>query len=106
MSNWILQYNGFEPEKERLREVLCTLGNGYFATRGAAEEVLADPYHYPGTYFAGGYNHLDTEVGGRTITNEDLVNSPNWLRLTFHPDDGGWLNLMAVEILSSDNSYI
>ena len=33
-------------------------GNGYFATRGAAEEADADEIHYPGTYLAGGYNRL------------------------------------------------
>lgn len=33
---WIWAYEGYDPEKERLREALCTLGNGYFATRGAA----------------------------------------------------------------------
>lgn len=100
MSQWILEYDGFEPEQERLREALCTLGNGYFATRGAAEETLADPFHYPATYLAGGYNRLNTEIAGRTIINEDLVNFPNWLRLTFRPEEGEWLNLMAVEILS------
>lgn len=100
MSQWVLQYDGFDPQQERLREALCTLGNGYFATRGAAEEALADPTHYPGTYLAGGYNRLDTMVAGRIITNEDLVNFPNWLRLTFRCDNGDWLNLMAVEVLS------
>ena len=26
----------FDPARERIREALCALGNGYFATRGAA----------------------------------------------------------------------
>ena len=46
------------PGAERLRESLCTLGNGYFATRGAAPECAADDVHYPGTYAAGCYNRL------------------------------------------------
>ena len=100
MSNWLLQYEGFDPDQEKLREALCTLGNGYFATRGAAEEAIADPIHYPATYIAGGYNQLNTEVAGRTIANEDLVNFPNWLRLTFRIENGDWFNIMAVEILS------
>ncbi|MGA8017660.1 MAG: hypothetical protein WCA42_02215, partial [Desulfobacterales bacterium] len=42
-------------------ETLCTLGNGYFCTRGAAEEAEDDGIHYPGTYIAGGYNRMKTE---------------------------------------------
>ena len=100
MDGWSLVYEEFNPQQERLRETLCTLGNGYFATRGAAHEAEADNTHYPGTYLAGGYNRLSTEIGGRTIENEDLVNLPNWLLLTFRHPDGNWFNLQAVDILS------
>ena len=96
---WSLVFEGFDPEQEGLREALCTLGNGYFATRGAAEESHADDIHYPGTYFAGCYNRLETTIAGRTITNEDLVNCPNWLPLAFRlGEDDRWFNLRAVEI--------
>ncbi|MEM1282438.1 MAG: glycosyl hydrolase family 65 protein [Chlamydiota bacterium] len=97
-SNWCLEYHEFIPEQEGLREALCTLGNGYFATRGAGTEAHADDYHYPGTYLAGGYNRLETEVSGRIIENEDLVNIPNWLCLSFCIDEGDWFNLKGVEI--------
>ncbi|MBA3018159.1 MAG: glycoside hydrolase family 65 protein [Proteobacteria bacterium] len=100
MNDWIFIYDGFDPEKESLREALCTLGNGYFATRGAGSEAQADAIHYPGTYLAGGYNRLSTEIAGRVIENEDLVNLPNWLPLNFRIDDGSWFSLMTVEILS------
>ncbi len=100
MNAWTLVYDGFDPEKEDLREALCTLGNGYFATRGAASEVAADDVHYPGTYLAGGYNRLETEVSGRTIENEDLVNFPNWLALTFRIEGDEWFDLRRVEILA------
>jgi alpha,alpha-trehalase len=100
MTDWSLRYEGFNPAQEPLREALCTLGNGYFATRGAAEEAEADQTHYPGTYLAGGYNRLETEIAGRVVENEDLVNMPNWLFLTFRPADGDWLNLLRFEILS------
>jgi len=99
MSTWSFVYDGFYPENEDLREALCTLGNGYFATRGAAAESDADDIHYPGTYLAGGYNRLKTEIAGREIENEDLVNLPNWLPLTFRIDDGEWFDPTAVEIL-------
>ena len=100
MNGWSLIYDGFDPEQEGLRETWSTLGNGYFATRGAALEAEADATHYPGTYLAGGYNRLHTEIGGQKIELEDLVNLPNWLVLTFrHPGDN-WFNLPAVDILS------
>lgn len=100
MNGWSLVYEGFDPAEEGLREALCTLGNGYFATRGASSEAKADGIHYPGTYLAGGYNRLRTEIAGKVIENEDLVNLPNWLFLTFRIPEGKWFNIMDVEILS------
>ena len=100
MASWTLAYDGFDPDQEALREALCTLGNGYFATRGAAEESDADETHYPGTYLAGGYNRLVTDIAGRPVENEDLVNLPNWLPLNFRPEGGEWLNLPSSQILS------
>lgn len=97
---WTLQYTYFKPEEERLREALCTLGNGYFATRGAGEETHADGVHYPGTYIAGGFNRMKTEIAGRMVENEDLVNFPNWLPLNVRPEHGEWFDLQNVEIQS------
>ncbi|MEE8193848.1 MAG: glycosyl hydrolase family 65 protein, partial [Gemmatimonadales bacterium] len=75
-------------------------GNGYFATRGAAAEEAAGDVHNPGTYVAGCYNRLATEMAGRVIENEDLVNVPNWLPLTFRIEGGEWFDLSRLEILS------
>ncbi|BCM64771.1 MULTISPECIES: glycoside hydrolase family 65 protein [Streptomyces] len=85
MSEWIWEWTGYDPDPaaERLRESLCTLGNGYFATRGALPECRAGLVHYPGTYAAGCYNRLESAVAGRQLVNEDLVNLPNWLLLRF-----------------------
>jgi len=99
MSEWCLVYEGYEPQQEGLRETLCVLGNGYFATRGAAPNAVADDVHYPGTYLAGGYNRLTSEIAGREIENEDLVNVPNWLPLVIRIDDGPWLRPEEVEYL-------
>jgi alpha,alpha-trehalase len=99
LSAWRLVYHGFEAEEEKLREALCTLGNGYFATRGASPESEDDAIHYPGTYLAGGYNRLKSEKAGRIIENEDLVNMPNWLPLNFRFEQGDWFDLSRVEIL-------
>lgn len=99
MNGWRLLYGQFEPQQERLREALCTVGNGYFATRGAAPESTADDIHYPGAYIAGCYNRLQTEIAGETIENESLVNAPNWLALTFRIEAGEWFHVRAVDIL-------
>jgi trehalose/maltose hydrolase-like predicted phosphorylase len=95
---WRLTYRGFHAEEEGLREALCALGNGYFVTRAAAPEASADEVHYPGTYLAGCYNRLTTEVSGRPVENEDLVNVPNWLPLTFRIEDGAWFHLSRVKV--------
>ncbi len=99
MSEWFLTYDGFDSDQEGLREALCVLGNGYVATRGAAPESDAGGCHYPGTYLAGGYNRLTTEIAGRIIENEDLVNLPNWLPLSIRIDGAGWFDLRKVELL-------
>ena len=99
MSIWSFQYGNYDPKRERLREALCTVGNGYFATRGAAPEAKADSVHYPGTYIAGCYNRLETEIQGRKLEDESLVNAPNWLPLTFSLGKGKWFDLRNVKIL-------
>ncbi len=104
MNIWSFVHKGFNPKQEKLREALCTMGNGYFATRGAAPESSADEVHYPGTYLAGGYNRLKSEIKGKVIENEDLVNLPNWLCLNFRIDDGEWFDLRKVKILSYTQS--
>ena len=99
MSEWSLIYEGYDPAAEKLRETLCTLGNGYFATRGASPDSSADANHYPGTYFAGVYNRLTSEIAGESIENEDLVNWPNWLVLRIRPEGEDWLSIDATELL-------
>ncbi|UED84146.1 glycoside hydrolase family 65 protein [Streptomyces profundus] len=97
LDGWEWEYEGYDPREERLREALCTLSNGYFATRGAAPEASASPAHYPGTYAAGLYNRLTSSLAGRRLPHEEIVNLPNWLPLRFriHPDEGPageWFN--------------
>jgi alpha,alpha-trehalase len=99
MNVWSLRYDSYRPEEEGLREALCTLGNGVFATRGAGAETEADDTHYPGTYAAGLFNRLSTEIAGRMIENEELVNLPNWLPLVFRVGAGRWFEIDQVEIL-------
>ncbi len=98
LSGWSLAYEGFDPAQEPLREALCTLGNGRFASRGAAPEATAGGVHYPGTYAAGCYNRLTSEVAGREVEDESIVNLPNWLQLTFRIEDGEWFHVSKVEL--------
>jgi alpha,alpha-trehalase len=100
MSGWTFVFEGFDPEVEGQREALCTLGNGYVATRGAAPESAADGVHYPGTYMAGYYDRLVTRIAGRRVENEDLVNMPNWLVLAFRADGEDWFDMASVEVLA------
>ncbi|MEU1299666.1 glycoside hydrolase family 65 protein [Streptomyces shenzhenensis] len=120
MTGWTWEYDGYEPADERLRESLCTLGNGYFATRGALPECVADEVHYPGTYVAGCYDRLTSEVAGQqvrtaenaenaenaknakkpeSLENEDMVNLPNWLPLRFRPAGHDWLTPDTATVL-------
>jgi alpha,alpha-trehalase len=99
VTEWTLRYDGYAPREEGLREALCTTGNGYFATRGAAPESSADATHYPGTYIAGCYNALRTEIAGRSVDSESMVNAPNWLPLTFAAENEPWLDLDHVDVL-------
>jgi len=97
---WDFTFEEYDPQSEKLRESLCTLGNGYFATRGAVPESKAGQVHYPGTYAAGVYNRLVDDVSGTEIDNESLVNLPNWLALTFRVDGGSWFDIDEVTVLS------
>lgn len=89
---WLLSYEGLDPAAEPLREVLCALGNGRFATRAAAPESRAEGVHYPGTYAAGFFDRLADDVDGHRVANESIVNLPDWQSLTFRAEDGGWLD--------------
>jgi beta-phosphoglucomutase family hydrolase len=97
---WRLVYDGFDPAQEGTREALCTLGNGYWGTRGSAPGSVADEVHYPGTYLAGVYNRLSSDVGGRSLEDEHLVNAPDWTSLSVRAGDGPPLAPGSTQMLS------
>ncbi len=97
--NWSLSYRDYNKEKERSREALFSVGNGYFGTRGAMPEADINKINYHGTYMAGLYNRRVSEVNGRDLENEDFVNSINWLPISFKIDDGEWLDINSTNIL-------
>ena len=94
---WVVAFDEYLPGQEGKREALCTLANGYWGTRGAAEESVADDVHYPGTYFAGVYDVVDVSGDGISMADEEMVNAPNWLPLRFRPDNGDWFELDALD---------
>lgn len=96
---WALCYEGYVPGDEPLREALCTVGNGYIATRGAAAEATAGGAHYPGTYAAGVYNRLSSRVAGQDVDNESLVNLPHWPAVAFRVDGGPWFDADTADLL-------
>ena len=97
---WLLRYDGFDPATEGLREALCTLGNGYWGTRGAAPEADADAVHYPGTYLAGVYNRVRTDLGTHSVEDEHMVNVPNWLPLLFKVADNDWFHPSSPQLVT------
>ncbi|MCD6347599.1 MAG: glycoside hydrolase family 65 protein, partial [Bacteroidales bacterium] len=97
---WGLIYDDYDPLKEKSRESLLAVGNGYMGIRGAMEESSAGDNHYPGTYIAGVYNRLISRVAGKDIENEDLVNCPNSLSLSFKINQLNWLDIDDAIIVS------
>src|SRR5699024_7309886 len=69
-------------------------------TRGAVPGSTADGVHYPGTYLAGVYNRLRTDLNGRSVETEHLVNAPDWAFLTVQPGDGPLLLPGSAHMLS------
>ncbi len=98
-AEWSLSYPEYSVEREGTQEALFAVGNGYFGTRGAQEEAAADDVNYPGTYIAGVYNRLTSRVAERDVENEDFVNCPNWLPITFMIEDGEWFQPGRGELL-------
>ena len=97
---WSLRYATFKQKEEKLRETLTAIGNGYLGTRGAYEGSKASEYHYPGTYIAGIFNKIPSEVHGETIYNNDFVNCPNWLPVEFRICCGSFIDPFEQNILS------
>jgi len=105
VADFTLTYDAFDPAQEGLREALTSTGNGYFASRGAAEWEDASAVHYPGTYAHGCFNRETTILGGRPVLNEDLVNLPNWLLMKLRIEGEEAVRLDNVEVLSYRHSY-
>ncbi|MEZ5071403.1 MAG: beta-phosphoglucomutase family hydrolase [Bacteroidales bacterium] len=96
-SGWELRYHDYDKQKERSREALLAVGNGYFGTRGAMEECRANAVNYPGTYVSGLFNRRVSQVADRDIENEDFVNISNWLPVSFRIGSGSFIEFNEGE---------
>lgn len=98
-STWIIRHDAYSPRDEGRREAVFALGNGIFVVRAAAHETTADSIHYPGTYRAGCYNRLASQIEGERVETESLVNLPNWLVLQYRIEDGPWFHPDRAKVL-------
>ncbi len=80
MAAFCITYNKWKPKEQKLREALCTLGNGYLGTRGAAEENPNNDFNYPETYVAGGFNRAHQAFLTREAIQEDMETTLENLR--------------------------
>ncbi|MDO5633582.1 MAG: HAD-IA family hydrolase [Micrococcus sp.] len=85
---WVLRWDDFDPESEGTREVLCTLANGYWGTRGSIPGTRISDVHYPGNYLAGVFNRLTSMVQGKAVDTEHMVNIQDWTPLIVTPRGG------------------
>ncbi|MBT9671400.1 glycoside hydrolase family 65 protein [Secundilactobacillus kimchicus] len=98
-NEWHLDYYGQYSDKRNYgQEAMLTIGNGYFGLRGAYVEAHADADNYPGTYVAGLFNQLTTNINDKDVVNEDLVNLPNAQFLTFGVDHEAPFSINQTDI--------
>lgn len=98
-----IAFDHYDPEDERRRESLLSLGNGVYHCRASAPEEVRSEAHYPGLYRAGCYARLEGTVEDVAVSTDSLANLPNWLDLSFRLGEGGeWLSFDRVEILRYD----
>ncbi|WP_367294694.1 glycoside hydrolase family 65 protein [Levilactobacillus yonginensis] len=97
--SWHLDYYGqYTGKRNYGQEAMLTVGNGFFGLRGAYTEAHADADNYPGMYTAGLYDQLTTNLNGRQVKNEDLVNLPNAQALSFGVDHQNPFQIKAADI--------
>lgn len=99
-SPWRMTFPDPGPADEGVVETLCTLANGYLGTRGARPWAHDDGVSYPGTYLAGLYDRLDSDVQGQLVEVENLVNAPNWLPISFRAraKGGAWVGSRGAAV--------
>ncbi|MCX7756076.1 MAG: glycoside hydrolase family 65 protein [Anaerolineales bacterium] len=87
---WTINELSFDPSKQRHKETIFTIGNGYLSTRGAFEEGL--PGESRATFVHGVFD-------AAPIVFTELANAPDWLALQVVVD-GEKFSLSQGEILA------
>ncbi|ABE37143.1 hypothetical protein DR64_8530 [Paraburkholderia xenovorans LB400] len=98
-------FDHYDEADERRRESLLGLGNGVLFVRACApESMFASPAddgasHYPGTYRAGLYNELETEIQGERVRSTFTPRLPDATVLAVRPRGGRWLGADTSRVL-------
>lgn len=85
---WTLAVDGYDPQKVGQREALFGTANGYWGTRAAIPGSLADGERYPGSYAAGVYNRVVSEVHDSIAETEHTPKIPDWTFLRVRDEAG------------------
>lgn len=101
---WSLSYQGYDLNEEPTREPLLALGNGYFVTHGALEELEVDPFCRPTTCMANLFYGLKSPFDDQKTNIEDFVDIPNWIPITFKVGEGEWFDPTKDKILRLERS--
>ncbi|RLC35385.1 MAG: hypothetical protein DRZ76_00185 [Candidatus Nealsonbacteria bacterium] len=86
---WLIQELEWARPLQNIREAQLALGNGYFGSRSALEEIPYDSM--PGTYVAGVYDKMLSQVA-------ELVNLPNAFNFRIAVK-GEKLDVVAMDVL-------
>jgi trehalose/maltose hydrolase-like predicted phosphorylase len=87
MKHPVVKFRRYDPQDERRRESLMSLGNGFLVVRSALPWGSKNGSHYAGTYAAGRYNSLPSAIAGETVWDDTIVNLPNAFSLSIRVDD-------------------
>jgi trehalose/maltose hydrolase-like predicted phosphorylase len=100
MQNPVLKLHHYDPKDERRRESLLSLGNGFLLVRSALPWGGKGENRYPGTYAAGCYNTLPSNIAGETVWEESIVNLPDALSLSICIESEPPLTLEPDQVLA------
>lgn len=83
--------DGIEPDRLSDHETLFSTANGYWGTRANLPGTVDDGTNYPGSYLAGVFNRVTsdlTESAGLVLDSEHVPNIPDWTYLQVTDDTG------------------
>ncbi|AWB81176.1 HAD family hydrolase [Corynebacterium yudongzhengii] len=100
----VFAIDGMNTDKLSDLETLFSTANGYWGTRANLPGTVDNGTHYPGSYLAGVFNrvHSDlTDSAGLVLESEHVPNIPDWTYLRVFDDKGAQLMPTTANILDS-----